>query len=47
MLHTETPAPQKQVIPTHTPLRLGTLSAILGQIARHKYVTREDILRDL
>jgi len=47
MLRTETPSPQKQVIPAHQPLRLGTLSAILGQIARHKQVTREDILRDL
>jgi predicted RNA binding protein YcfA (HicA-like mRNA interferase family) len=47
MLRTETPTPQKQVIPAHTPLRLGTLSAILGQVARHKHVTREDSLRDL
>jgi predicted RNA binding protein YcfA (HicA-like mRNA interferase family) len=47
MLRTETPSPQKQVIPVHAPLRLGTLSAILGQVARHKHVTREDILRKL
>jgi predicted RNA binding protein YcfA (HicA-like mRNA interferase family) len=47
MLRTETPTPQRQVIPAHAPLRLGTLSAILGQVANHKKVTREDILHNL
>jgi len=28
-------------------MRIGTFSKILGQIAAHKQVTREDILRDL
>jgi len=47
MLRTETPSRCKQVIPAHTPMRTGTFSKILGQIAAHKQVTREDILRGL
>jgi predicted RNA binding protein YcfA (HicA-like mRNA interferase family) len=47
MLRTETPTRAKQVIPAHTSLKIGTLSKILGQIAVHKQVTREDILRGL
>jgi predicted RNA binding protein YcfA (HicA-like mRNA interferase family) len=47
MLRTEIPSRSKQVIPAHTPMRIGTFSKILGQIAAHKQVTREDILRDL
>jgi predicted RNA binding protein YcfA (HicA-like mRNA interferase family) len=47
MLRTETPSRSKQVIPAHAPLRIGTLSKILGQIAAHKQVAREDILRGL
>jgi predicted RNA binding protein YcfA (HicA-like mRNA interferase family) len=47
MLRTETPSRSRQVIPAHTPMRIGTFSKILSQIAEHKQVTREDILRDL
>jgi predicted RNA binding protein YcfA (HicA-like mRNA interferase family) len=47
MLRTETPTRSKQVIPAHTPMRIGTFSKIISQIALHKQVTREDILRDL
>ena len=47
MLRTETPCGARQVIPAHNPLKVGTLSAILSQIAQHECVTREDILRDL
>ena len=47
MLRTETPSRSKQVIPAHTPMRIGTFSKILSQIAAHKQVTREDILRGL
>jgi predicted RNA binding protein YcfA (HicA-like mRNA interferase family) len=47
MLRTETPSRAKQVIPAHTPLKVGTFSKILGQIAAHKQVSREDILRGL
>jgi predicted RNA binding protein YcfA (HicA-like mRNA interferase family) len=47
MLRTQTPSRSKQVIPAHTPMRIATFSKILGQIAAHKQVTREDILRGL
>ena len=47
MLLTETPSRSKQVIPAHTPMKIGTFSKILSQIAAHKQVTREDILRGL
>jgi predicted RNA binding protein YcfA (HicA-like mRNA interferase family) len=47
MLRTETPSRSKQVIPAHTPMKIGTFSQILSQIAAHKQVTREDILRRL
>jgi hypothetical protein len=47
MLRTDTPSRSKQVIPAHTPMRVGTFSKILNQIAEHKQVAREDILRDL
>jgi predicted RNA binding protein YcfA (HicA-like mRNA interferase family) len=47
MLRTETPSRSKQVIPAHSPMRIGIFSKILGQIAAHKQVSREDILRDL
>jgi predicted RNA binding protein YcfA (HicA-like mRNA interferase family) len=47
MLRTDTPERKKVVVPEHHPLRTGTLSAILRQVADHKGVTREDILRDL
>ena len=47
MLRTDTPSRSKQVIPAHDPMRIGTFSKILSQIADHKRVAREDILRDL
>ncbi len=46
-LRTNTPTPGTQTIPSHSPLATNTLGAILGQVARRKGVTREDILRDL
>lgn len=33
--------------PDHSPLRVGTLNAILRQVAEHKGATREDILDTL
>ncbi len=47
MLRTEAPSGARQVIPAHNQIKVGTLSAILSQVAQHKGVTREDILRDL
>ena len=34
-------------IPQHTPLRIGTLSAILGDVATHFEISREQLLDKL
>ncbi len=34
-------------IPAHDPLRIGTLSAILGAVAAHQGVNRDELLRRL
>jgi hypothetical protein len=44
ILQTETPTHQRIPVPDHTPLRIGTLNAILRLVAVHKRVTREEIL---
>ncbi|HUZ45721.1 MAG TPA: type II toxin-antitoxin system HicA family toxin [Terriglobia bacterium] len=47
VLETADPSHQRIVVPAHRQLRVGTLSAILRSIARHKGVPRESILRSL
>ena len=47
VLETETPQHHRLSIPDHKPLRLGTLNAILRQVAAAKGVAREDILATL
>jgi len=47
ILQTETPQHHRISIPDHKPLRLGTLNAILREIAVAKDVTRENILATL
>jgi predicted RNA binding protein YcfA (HicA-like mRNA interferase family) len=47
VLETSDPAHQRIVVPAHHQLRIGTLSAILRSVARHKGVERKDILRSL
>lgn len=47
VLETSGPTHQRIVVPAHHHLRIGTLSAILRSVARHKGVKREDILRSL
>jgi predicted RNA binding protein YcfA (HicA-like mRNA interferase family) len=44
---TLTPAKHRVTIPMHPALRVGTLAAILDAIARHKSVSREDLLNSL
>jgi predicted RNA binding protein YcfA (HicA-like mRNA interferase family) len=34
-------------IPAHSPLKVGTLSAILGEIQNHHQLTRDDLLSEL
>jgi predicted RNA binding protein YcfA (HicA-like mRNA interferase family) len=47
ILQTETPRHHRLSVPDHKPLRIGTLSAILRQVATAKGVTREEILSTL
>ena len=47
ILETKTPGHHRIAIPAHSPLRLGTLNAILSSIANAKQSTKEDILRGL
>jgi predicted RNA binding protein YcfA (HicA-like mRNA interferase family) len=47
VLQTETPQHHRLSIPDHRPLRIGTLNAILRQVAAAKRVAREDILATL
>lgn len=46
-LETDLPSRQRIVVLLHSALRIGTLSAILTAVARHKGVTRERILGGL
>lgn len=34
-------------IPDHDPLRMGTLAAILAEVAAHRGITRDDLLHQL
>jgi predicted RNA binding protein YcfA (HicA-like mRNA interferase family) len=47
ILETNDPRQHRISIPVHSPLRLGTLNAILRAIAALKGVEKEDILRHL
>jgi predicted RNA binding protein YcfA (HicA-like mRNA interferase family) len=47
ILETEFPGHQRIAVPAHTPLRIGTLNAILAAVAAHKGATKEEILRGI
>ena len=47
ILQTETPRHHRLSVPDHKPPRIGTLNAILREVATAKGVTREDILATL
>ena len=47
ILQTETPTHHRISVPAHKPLRLGTFSAILREVAAAKRTTREAILDTL
>ena len=34
-------------VPLHKPLRLGTLNAILGDVAEHLQMSKEEVLRQI
>ena len=44
-LQTEQPKAHALTIPNHFPLKLGTLSAILGDVAQHRNIDKEELLR--
>ena len=44
ILQTEAPRHHRIAIPDHKPLRIGTLNAILREVALAKGVTREEVL---
>lgn len=43
-LTTATPAEHHITIPLHNPLRVGTLAAILADIAAHQEINRDELL---
>ena len=47
ILDTEEPSHHRISVPLHRNLRIGTLSGILRAVARHKGVSRDEILRSL
>jgi predicted RNA binding protein YcfA (HicA-like mRNA interferase family) len=47
ILVTEQPVHHRISIPAHKPVRVGTLEGILKDVASHKGVTKQDILRSL
>jgi len=46
-LTTQSPTQHHVTIPAHDPLRVGTLSAILGDVASHLQISRDDLVRRL
>ena len=45
ILEINSPRHHRLAVPDHTPLRVGTLNAILRTVAEVKGVTKEDILK--
>ena len=46
-LTTEAPSQHHVTVPAHDPIRLGTLAAILADVADHQKTTREVLLKRL
>lgn len=44
-LQTQHPKPHALTVPKHSPLKLGTLSAIVGDIARQRDMDKGELLR--
>lgn len=44
-MQTEQPKPHAVTIPNHSPLKLGTLSVILSDVAQHRDLDKEEVLR--
>ena len=43
----EIPTQHHLTVPAHDPLKVGTLSAILADVAAHLKISREDLLQQL
>ena len=46
-LTTEAPSQHHVTVPAHDPIRLGTLAAILADVAEHQEISREALLKRL
>lgn len=46
-LRAEQPKPHALTVPNHSPLKLGTLAAILGDVAQHREMDKDELLRVL
>ncbi len=44
---TELPSQHHVTVPAHDPIRLGTLAAILADVAVHQQISREELLKRL
>jgi predicted RNA binding protein YcfA (HicA-like mRNA interferase family) len=47
ILQTQKPTSHRIAVPAHSPLRIGTLNAILAAVAAHKSVAKEEILKGI
>jgi predicted RNA binding protein YcfA (HicA-like mRNA interferase family) len=47
VIQTGQPTSHRIAVPAHSPLRIGTLNAILAAVATHKAVAKEEILKDI
>lgn len=47
ILQTEQPVSHRIAVPAHNPLKIGTLNAILSDVAAHKGVRKDDVLKGL
>lgn len=46
-LTTDTPSQHHVTIPSHDPLKIGTLAAILSEVAAHRKSTRDELVEQL
>jgi len=46
-LTTSSPSQHHVTVPNHSPLKAGTLSAIINEVAAHRRVPRDELTREL
>jgi predicted RNA binding protein YcfA (HicA-like mRNA interferase family) len=47
ILETRQPTSHRVAVPAHSPLRVGTLNAILASVAKHKGSSKQEILKGI